>query len=112
MRSSRLDINRGRMEEGRVIAHSLSIIDDDLKLKHSFSCILSSPSKSGKTSFCILLLQNLDSLCSERESCGGIIWCYRKKLPFRNVRSCHQTPRITRAYRRTLVMVVVAKSAS
>jgi len=52
---------------------------DDLKLKHPFSCRVSGPSKSGKSSFCIRLLQNLDSLCSERDFGGSIIWCYSEK---------------------------------
>jgi len=46
--------------------------DDDLKFKHPFSCLVSGPSKSGKTSFCIRLLQNLDLR-------GGIICCYSEK---------------------------------
>jgi len=49
--------------------------DDDLKFRHPFLCIVSGRSKSGKTSFCIRLLQNLDALCSERELDGGIVWC-------------------------------------
>jgi len=36
-------------------------------------------SKSGKTSFCIRLLENLDAPCTEREFGGGIIWCYSEK---------------------------------
>jgi len=36
-------------------------------------------SSSGKTSFCLRLLQNFDSLCTEREIGGGIIWCYTEK---------------------------------
>jgi len=61
--------------------------DDDLKYKHSFSCIVSGPSGSGKTSFCIRLLENLDSLCNEREFGGGIVWCYSEKtaLPKRRL---------------------------
>jgi len=53
--------------------------DDDLKLKYPFLCIVSGPSKSGKTSSCIRLLQNLDALCKELEFGGGIIWCYSEK---------------------------------
>ena len=53
--------------------------DVDLKFKNPFSCIVSGPSKSGKTSFCIRLLQNIDVLCNEREFGGGIIWCYIEK---------------------------------
>jgi hypothetical protein len=62
---------------------------DDLKFRHLFSCLVSGPSGPGKTSFCIRLLQNLDSLCTESKFEGGVIWCYsernavpsRKQLP-------------------------------
>ena len=50
-----------------------------LRFKHPFTCILEGPSSSGKTTFCITLLQNLDTLCKEREFKGGIIWCYSEK---------------------------------
>ena len=50
-----------------------------LRFKHPFTCILAGPSSSGKTTFCITLLQNLDTLCAEREFKGGIIWCYSEK---------------------------------
>jgi len=53
--------------------------DDDLKFRHPFSCAVSGPSKSGKTSFCIRLLQKLAALSTEREFGGGIIWCYSEK---------------------------------
>jgi len=53
--------------------------DDDLKFRHPFSCIVSGPSKSGKTSFCIRLLQYLVALCTESEFGGGIVWCYSEK---------------------------------
>jgi len=52
---------------------------DDLKLKDPFTCILSGPSSSGKSSFCIRFLQNLDALCTERDVDGGVIWCYSEK---------------------------------
>ena len=52
---------------------------DDIKLKHPYSCLLCCPFKSGKTSFCIRLLQNLDAICTERELGGVIIWCYSEK---------------------------------
>jgi len=52
---------------------------DDLKFKHPFPCIVSEPSGSGKFSFCIRFLQNLDALCTERNFDGGIIWCYSVK---------------------------------
>jgi len=52
---------------------------DDLKFRHPFSCIVSGPSGSGKSSFCICFLQNLDALCTERKFGGGIVWCYGEK---------------------------------
>jgi hypothetical protein len=50
-----------------------------LRFKHSFTCIIAGPSSSGKSSFCITLLQNLDMLCTEKEFKGWIIWCYSEK---------------------------------
>jgi ABC-type dipeptide/oligopeptide/nickel transport system ATPase subunit len=52
---------------------------DDLKFKHPFTCILSGPTGSGKTSFCIKILQNLDSLSTEINFNGGISWCYTER---------------------------------
>jgi len=37
------------------------------------------PCKSGKTSLCIRLLQNLAALCTEPEIGGGVIWFYCEK---------------------------------
>jgi len=50
-------------------------MDDDLKFKHPFSCIVSGPSVSGKTSFVIRFLQNLRHLCTEPKFAGGVEWC-------------------------------------
>ena len=80
--------------------------DDDLKFKHSFSCIVSDPSKSGKTSFSVRLLQNLDSLCTETNSVAALSGVTVRRLPFRKVSSCPLTPNITKVYRITLVLVV------
>jgi len=52
---------------------------DDLKFKHPFTCIISGPSGSGKSSFCVRLLKNLDALFTERDFDGGLIWCYSEK---------------------------------
>ena len=52
---------------------------DDLKFKAPFTCIISVSSGSGKSSFCIRFLQNLDSLCTERHFAGSIIWCYSER---------------------------------
>ena len=54
-------------------------MSNDLKFKHPFTCILSGPCGSGKSSFCIRFLQNLDALCTERDFDGGVIWCYSEK---------------------------------
>jgi tRNA A37 N6-isopentenylltransferase MiaA len=51
-------------------------MSDHLRFKHPFTCIVSGPTGSGKSSFCINLLQNLDSLCVEQNFDGGIMWCY------------------------------------
>jgi len=54
-------------------------MSDDLKFKHPFTCIISGPSGSGKSSFCVRFLQNLGALCTERDFDGGVIWCYSEK---------------------------------
>ena len=48
----------------------------DIRFKHPFTCIVSGPSGSGKSSVTLRLLQHLDSLCTEPNFSGGIIWCY------------------------------------
>ena len=40
---------------------------------------MAGPTGSGKTSFCIKLIRNLDTLCTELRFRGGIIWCYSEK---------------------------------
>ena len=52
---------------------------DDLKFKAPFTSIISGPSGSGKSSFCIRFLQNLHTLCTERHFPGGITWCYSER---------------------------------
>jgi len=49
---------------------------DLLKFKNPFTCIVAGPTGSGNTSFCIKLLRNLDTMCTESRFGGGIIWCY------------------------------------
>ena len=53
-----------------------SVMCEDLRFKHPFICIISGPSGSGKSSFCIKLLQNLGSFSTETRFDGGILWCY------------------------------------
>jgi len=55
---------------------------DNIRFKHPFTCIVSGPSGSDKSSFTLRLLQHLDSLCTEPDFSGGIIWCYSKKSAF------------------------------
>jgi hypothetical protein len=47
-----------------------------LKSKHPFTYIVAGSTGSGKISFCIKLLQNLYTLCTESSFKGGIICCY------------------------------------
>ena len=54
-------------------------MSDDLKFKHPFSCIISGPSGCGKSSFCTKLLQNLNTLCTERDIDGGVMCCYSER---------------------------------
>jgi len=54
-------------------------MSNDLRLKHPFTCIISGPSGSGKSSFCLRFLQNLDSLCTKQDFDGGVIWCYSER---------------------------------
>ena len=54
-------------------------MSNDLRFKHPFTCIISGPSGSGKSSFCFWFLQNLDSLCTEQDFDGGVIWCYSER---------------------------------
>ncbi len=48
---------------------------EDLRFKHPFTCIITGPCGSGKSSFCIKLLQNLESLSPGTRFDGGIL-CY------------------------------------
>ena len=52
---------------------------DLLKFKHPFTFIVTVPTGSGKTSFCIKLLMNLVTQCTESRFGGGNIWCYSEE---------------------------------
>jgi len=51
----------------------------DIRFKYPFTCIIGGPTGSGKSTFCIRFLQNLDTLCTEPNFPGGIIWCYSER---------------------------------
>jgi len=51
----------------------------DIRFKHPFTCIIGGPTESGKSTFCIRFLQNLDTLCTETDFPGGMIWCYSEQ---------------------------------
>jgi ABC-type iron transport system FetAB ATPase subunit len=51
----------------------------DLQFKHPFTCIIRGPTGSGKSSYCIRLLQHLDTLRTEPDFRGGIVWSYSEK---------------------------------
>ena len=57
-------------------------MDDDLKVKHPFTLIISGSTGSGKSSFCIRFLQNLKSLWTEQNFVGGILWYYCERMAF------------------------------
>ena len=52
---------------------------DLLRFKHPFTCIVAGPTGSGKSSFCMNLLRNLDNQCTEWRFGGAIIWCYSEE---------------------------------
>ena len=49
---------------------------EDFFFKHPFTCIISGPSGSGKSSFYIKFLQKLETLSTVTKFEGGIVWCY------------------------------------
>ena len=51
----------------------------DIRFKHPFTCIIGGPTGSGKSSFCIRFLQNLNTLCTEPDFPGGIVWCFSEQ---------------------------------
>ena len=57
----------------------ISFMDVDLRFKHPFTSIVSGPTGSGKSSFCVKFLKNLDTQCTESTFSGDIIWCYSEK---------------------------------
>ena len=64
----------------------------DIRFKHPFTCIVSVLSGSGKSSFNLRFVQHLDSLCTEPDFSGGIIWCYSEKYidPREKLTSLHK----------------------
>jgi len=51
----------------------------DIRFKHPFTSILGGPTESGKSTFCVRFLQNLDTLLTEPDFPGGFIWCYSEQ---------------------------------
>jgi hypothetical protein len=56
----------------------------DIRFKNTLTCIIGGPTGSGKATFCIRFLQNLDTLCTEPDLTGGIIWCYSEQRAVRH----------------------------
>jgi len=65
---------------------------DDIRFNHPFTYIVSGPSGSGKSSFTLRFVQHLDSLCTEPNFIGEIIWCYSEKsaVPRLKLASLHK----------------------
>jgi len=79
IRRSRLVINRASDVERSVFTARPSM-SDDLKFRHPISCIVSGPSGSGISSFCIRFIQNFDFFCTEGKFADGIVWCCGEKI--------------------------------
>jgi hypothetical protein len=56
--------------------HEIQLRAQNLQFKETFTCIISGPRGSVKSSICIRLLQHLDTLCTEQDFRGGIMWCH------------------------------------
>jgi ABC-type phosphate transport system ATPase subunit len=54
-------------------------MSSNMRFKPPFTCIIGGPTGSGKSTFCIRFLQNLDTLCTEPDFPGGIFWCYSEQ---------------------------------
>jgi len=82
---------------------------NDIRFNHAFTCIVSGPSGSGKSSFTLRLVQHLDSMCTEPNFSGGIIWCYSEKsaVPRQKLASLHKNVSFKRACLRILAMTTV-----
>jgi len=102
VRPSRSGINRATAPGMVPIITCLSMSDYH-KFKHPFTCILSGPSGSGKSSFCIWFLHNFDTLSTERDFDGGVIWCYSRRQLFLQLQYCRRTFFLTRVSRQTSI---------
>jgi hypothetical protein len=63
--------------------------------KHSFTLIVSGSTGYGKSSFCINLLKHLDTVCTERNFDGGIIWFYSEKTAFSSQKLAEMRKKVT-----------------
>ena len=50
-----------------------------VRFKHPFTCTISGPTGSGKSTICVRFLQNLSYLCTEQRFKGAIFWCFSER---------------------------------
>ena len=70
------------------------------RFKYPFTCIIGGHTGSGKSTFCIRFLQNLDALCTKPHILGGIIWCYSEQsaVPQPHMAVLRKNVQFTRVY--------------
>jgi len=79
-------------------------IASDIRFLTSVYLIIGGPTGSGKITFCIRFLQNLDTPCTEPDFPGVIIWCYSEQsaMPQQQLAALRINVQFTRLYTKIL----------